>query len=222
MAAASGSTESSKAASGEWLGGAWSKSETVAAPRNRYAPGTCCSTLEKSSEPDSGSGISWNRSGPNRSAAVEATNSYSRSSLTVTGYSPTHVASAVSPWAAAMPSQSLTALAVTLLAASGLKLRTVASKTASSPITLRLVPAWKEPTVINTGSKMSNWRVTMVCSARTISQATGMGSRPRWGAEPWEPAPITLTWRAAEAAISVPGRAANTRFGNQDAKKWRP
>ena len=68
----------------------------------------------------------------------------------------------------------------------------------------RLVPEWKEPTVITTGSKMSNCRVTIVCRAMTISQATGIGSRPRCGIDPWVPAPITRTSRPAEAAISVP------------------
>jgi hypothetical protein len=62
--------------------------------------------------------------------------------------------------------------------------RTVARKLASSGITLSAVPAWKLPTVMTTGSKTSNLRVTRVWSAVTISQAAGIGSAARCG---WEP-----------------------------------
>ena len=47
----------------------------------------------------------------------------------------------------------------------GENVRTVATKRASSGITLSAVPAWKVPTVTTTGSKTSNCRVTIVCSA---------------------------------------------------------
>ena len=86
------------------------------------------------------------------------------------------------------------------------KLRTVASKHASSGMMLRLVPAWNTPTVSTTGSNTSNRRVTMVCSAVTISAATGIGSSVWCGVEPCPPAPTTRTNSPAEAAISGPGR----------------
>ena len=53
---------------------------------------------------------------------------------------------------------------------------------------------------------MSTRRVTSVCSAVTISQATGIGSLVRCGAEPCPPTPTTLTTNSSEAAISGPGR----------------
>ena len=59
--------------------------------------------------------------------------------------------------------------------------RTVARKCASSGMTLSVVPAWKLPTVMTTGSNTSNRLVTSVCSAVTISQAAGMGSADRCG-----------------------------------------
>ena len=52
----------------------------------------------------------------------------------------------------------------------------VTSSLASSGMTLFVVPAWKLPTVMTTGSKMSKRRVTSTWSAVTISHATGMGS----------------------------------------------
>ena len=81
---------------------------------------------------------------------------------------------------------------------------------ASSGITLRTVPAWKLPTVTTTGSKTLNLRVTMACSAVTISQAAGIGSMAWCGAEPWPPRPCTVTSIASIAARAGPGRAANT------------
>ena len=54
--------------------------------------------------------------------------------------------------------------------------RMVTRSRASSGMTLSVVPAWKLPTVMTTGSKMSKVRVTSTCSAVTISQAAGMGS----------------------------------------------
>ena len=62
------------------------------------------------------------------------------------------------------------------------------------------------PTVSTTGSKTSKVRVTIDCSARTISQAAGMGSRVRNGAEPWPPSPTTRTRTSSTAAMSGPGR----------------
>ena len=86
---------------------------------------------------------------------------------------------------------------------------TVASNTASSGMMFRRVPAWKLPTVMTTGSKTSNCRVTMVCSAVMISAATLTGSFARCGADPWPPDPRTVTISPSLAAISVPGRVVN-------------
>ena len=49
---------------------------------------------------------------------------------------------------------------------------------------LSLVPPAIRPTVTTTGSKTSKVRVTIDWSASTISQAAGMGSLVRNGAEP--------------------------------------
>ena len=87
---------------------------------------------------------------------------------------------------------------------------------------LRLEPAWKLPTVTTTGSKTSNVRVTIVCSAVTISAAAGIGSLARCGDDPWPPAPITLTYSAAEAAISEPARPAQTPASNHLENTCRP
>ncbi len=57
--------------------------------------------------------------------------------------------------------------------------RIVPSISAVSGITLFVVPALIRPTVTTDGSKTSMLRVTIVCSACTISQATGIGSRAR-------------------------------------------
>ena len=62
--------------------------------------------------------------------------------------------------------------------------RTVASNIALAGITLSTVPEWNWPTVTTTGSQMSMLRVTNVSIAVTISQAAGIGSFARCGAEP--------------------------------------
>jgi hypothetical protein len=69
----------------------------------------------------------------------------------------------------------------------------VARKVAESGITLSVVPAWKLPTVMTTGSNTSNLLVTIVCSAITISQAAGIGSAARCGWEACPPRPCTVT-----------------------------
>ena len=91
----------------------------------------------------------------------------------------------------------------------------MASKLASSGITLFTVPAWKLPTVITTGSNTSNRRVTSVCSAVTISHAAGIGSALCCGAEACPPRPRTVTYRMSAAARAGPGRTANTPWPNR-------
>ncbi len=112
---------------------------------------------------------------------------------------------------------SSTVVSATLDRASAEKVRTVASKWAVSGMMLRWVPAWRSPTVTTTGSNTSNRRVTMVCRAVTISQAAGMGSLARCGAEPWPPAPWTVTFSESEAARIGPGREPNSPCGMADA-----
>ena len=72
-----------------------------------------------------------------------------------------------------------------------------------------MVPAWKLPTVITTGSNTSKCLVTSVCSAVTISHATGMGSAARCGIEACPPRPCTVTVIWSAAASIGPGRVAN-------------
>ena len=72
---------------------------------------------------------------------------------------------------------------------------------------LRRVPPAIRPTVITTGSKMSNRRVTIVCSEVIISAVAAIGSRARCGIDPWPPSPRTVTCSACEADIIVPGAA---------------
>jgi len=78
------------------------------------------------------------------------------------------------------------------------------------------MPAWNMPTVTTTGSKMSNRRVTNVCSATTISAAAAIGSLARCGVEPCPPDPCTVTPSTPLPAISVPGRVVNTPRGTSE------
>src|SRR5579863_6174285 len=71
----------------------------------------------------------------------------------------------------------------TFVRAAGENERIVALNQALSGMTLSMVPAWKVPTVMTTGSNTSNSRVTSVCRAVTISQAAGIGSAALCGAE---------------------------------------
>ena len=74
---------------------------------------------------------------------------------------------------------------------------------------LSAVPAWKLPTVMTTGSNTSNFLVTSVCSASTISHAAGTGSAARCGCEACPPRPCTVTVIWSAAASIGPGRVEN-------------
>src|SRR2546430_376325 len=93
---------------------------------------------------------------------------------------------AVSPCAAAIWYTTRTAESRTRARDSGENERMVTCSLASSGMTLFVVPAWKLPTVMTTGSKMSKRRGTSTCSGVTISQGTGMGAAAGcgWGAGP--------------------------------------
>ena len=70
--------------------------------------------------------------------------------------------------------------------------RIVPSISAVSGIMLFVVPAVMRPTVTTAGSNTSTERVTISCSACTISQATGIGSSARYGSLAWPPLPVTV------------------------------
>ena len=49
-------------------------------------------------------------------------------------------------------------------------------------------------------------RVTITCSACTISAATGIGSLARYGVDAWPPLPVTVISSTSADAISAPPR----------------
>ncbi len=150
------------------------------------------------------------RSSPWTSRTVSAANAASAASLTVTGYCSVNRASTSRPCAAAMPSHTATVPRRSRSRVPSEKLRTVAVKSAVSGMMLDCVPAWNFPTVSTTGSKTSKLREIHVWSAVTISQAAGIGSFARCGAEPCPPAPRTVTSSTLDAAMAGPPRAAKT------------
>ncbi len=88
--------------------------------------------------------------------------------------------------------------------------RMVPSMLAVSGMMLFVVPAAILPTVTTAGSKTSTERVTMICSAWTISQATGIGSMVRCGSLAWPPLPVTvISSLSADAMIEPAGCSAN-------------
>ena len=80
-------------------------------------------------------------------------------------------------------------------------------------MTLSVVPASMRAMVITAGSNAGMRRVTMACSAMTISQAIGIGSRASCGMEAWPPAPITWMRILSDEASSGPARLAKTPAG---------
>jgi hypothetical protein len=180
----------------------------------RNAPGTCSSTNEKSSAPVIGFAASSLRSAPNRSAAVAAANAASAASLTVTGYSVLYSAATSSPCDSPRLITSCGISSRNRSRASRLYDRAVPRNVASSGITLSVVPAWKLPTVTTTGSNTSNFLVTIVWSAITISQAAGIGSSARCGWEACPPLPRTVTVIWSAAASIGPGRVENMPSGS--------
>ncbi len=105
-----------------------------------------------------------------------------------------------------MPSTSRVAARSSLARAVAEKVRTVASKAHSSGMTFSFVPPAIRPTVTTSGSNASNCRVTIACSAVTISHATGIGSSAFCGRDPCPPAPMTRTRSWSQPAISGPAR----------------
>ena len=64
-----------------------------------------------------------------------------------------------------------------------LKHRRVPLNETVSGITLVVVPPWICATVNTAGSNTSMLRVTMDCSASTVSHAAGIGSLAQWGVD---------------------------------------
>ena len=69
-----------------------------------------------------------------------------------------------------------------------------------SAMMLKRVPPWMRPIVSTRGWRPSIWRETIVCSALTISAATGIGSRPMCGCAPWTVLPATSIVKASDEA----------------------
>ena len=106
-----------------------------------------------------------------------------------------------------------------ILLKSGDTVRIVPSSSAVSGMTLVAVPAAMRPTVTTAGSNTSTRRVTYVCSACTISQATGIGSFAWCGIDACPPRPRTVTRNSSADASSAPARVATTPAGN-DGDWW--
>ena len=87
---------------------------------------------------------------------------------------------------------------------------------AVSGITLFVVPAVMCPTVTTDGSNTSTVRVTISCSAWTISQATGIGSIARCGSLAWPPLPVTVIVILSAEAMIEPPRLLIQPDGNDD------
>ncbi len=92
--------------------------------------------------------------------------------------------------------------------------RMVPRISAVSGITLYAVPAWMRPTVTTDGSNTSTLRVTIVCSACTISHATGIGSRVWCGWLAWPPLPRTVIVIESLDAMIGPCRVLTIPTGN--------
>ncbi len=74
----------------------------------------------------------------------------------------------------------------------------------SSGITLNELPPWMDPTVTTAGSNGEVSRLTMVCRASTIWEASTMGSFALWGTAPWPPTPRTVMSTASTLAMMGP------------------
>lgn len=84
--------------------------------------------------------------------------------------------------------------------------RIVPSIFAVSGITLVVVPAINFVIVTTAGSKVSMRRVIIICSACTISHATGIGSSVLNGSDAWPPLPVIVIERVSLDAITGPLR----------------
>ena len=111
---------------------------------------------------------------------------------------------AVVPWAAAMPSATRCKPSRSCWRVRADTARMVPWISATSGMTLKVVPAEMRPTVITPGSKASSVRVQKTWRACTISQAMGMGSRALWGADACPPLPWTVTRNWSAEAICAP------------------
>ena len=132
--------------------------------------------------------------------------------------------------AALTPAATRSIAACAVVRISGEKVRSVAASCPESGMMLSLVPAVTRPTVRTTESKASKVRVTIVCSASTISQTTGTGSALRCGVDPCPPRPETVIVTVSAPAINGPGRAdqwprgssEERRVGKECRSRWAP
>jgi hypothetical protein len=115
-----------------------------------------------------------------------------------------------------MPSTTRRMPSWTLARVFSLTARIVPSMLAVSGMMLFVVPAAILPTVTTAGSNTSTERVTMICSAWTISQATGIGSIVRCGSLAWPPLPVMVISSLSADAISEPRRVLSHPDGSAD------
>ena len=151
---------------------------------------------------------------PTSSRAVWRLKSAKSRSLTVTGNPPTTSTMTSASWAAAMPSATRVIPECSFERVASLTARMVPSISAVSGMMLLVVPAEMRPTVITPGSNTSMRRVTISCSAWTISQAIGIGSRARNGSLAWPPRPLTVMYIRSAEAIIGPGFTATNPVGS--------
>ena len=81
---------------------------------------------------------------------------------------------------------------------------------------LLVVPAVIRPTVTTEGSNTSIERVIIVCSACTISHATGIGSSARCGSLAWPPRPMTRIIIVSADAMIGPRRLLTQPLGSAE------
>ena len=150
---------------------------------------------------------------PYSALAVRAASSVTRPSQMVTGNPCSISTSATAPCARAMFSATRRMPSWAVARARSERVRKVPHSRASSGMMLSVVPASMRAMVITAGSATPTRRVTITCSAMTISQAIGMGSSASCGMEAWPPLPRTLTRILSDEASSGPVRPANTPLG---------
>ncbi len=119
-----------------------------------------------------------------------------------------------------MPSATRRMPSCTLARVFSLTARIVPSMCAVSGMMLFVVPAAILPIVTTAGSNTSIERVTMICSACTISHATGIGSSVRCGSLAWPPLPVTVISTLSADAMSDPRRVLSHPDGSADVM-WR-
>ena len=91
--------------------------------------------------------------------------------------------------------------------------RSVPTSCTASGMTLFVVPPSILAMVSTTGSNALILRVTKLCSASTISHATGIGSTVKCGCDACPPLPTTLMLMTSVAAMKAPAFAVKMPVG---------